>query len=195
MKIFTVRHGQTSWNPIGRLQGHVDMPLNEAGLAQAERLGTRLAGEKVDIVYSSDLARAAKTAEIINSHHNAEFVASAALRELNFGKFDGRIYDEDVAREIDYYQNARQPLPGGECIFEYADRIRGFLDEITTKHHLNVVIVGHFGTVRAAICYFLQIPVEGRDRFHIDNTAIHCFERGDDGKFHMTLENCTMHLN
>ena len=85
MKIFTVRHGQTHWNTEGRIQGHMDIPLDEAGLAQAEKLGIRLAGKKVDIVYSSDLARAAKTAEIINRHHNAEFVTTSALREASFG--------------------------------------------------------------------------------------------------------------
>ena len=194
MKIFTVRHGQTHWNTLGRIQGHTDMPLDEAGLAQAEKLGVRLAGEKVDIIYSSDLARAAKTAEIINLYHDAEFVSTPALREIGFGIYEGHFYME-VADEIKRHHNLKQPVPGGESVNDYYDRIRGFLDEITAKHHRNIIIVSHHGTIRAAICYFLQIPIEDRDRFYIDNTAIHCFERGDDGKFCMTLENDVSHLD
>ena len=194
MKIFTVRHGQTHWNTIGKMQGHTDIELDETGLDQARRLGERLAGEKVDIVYASDLARAAKTAEIINSHHNAEFVTTAALREISFGIYEGCSYPE-VSEEMNQYHSQNRPVPGGESISDYFNRIHAFLDEITAKHHRNIIIVGHYGTVRGAICYFLQIPIEERGRFHIDNTAVHCFERGDDGKFVMTLENDASHLN
>lgn len=196
MKIFTVRHGQTQWNTMGRIQGHTDIPLDEAGLSQAEKLGTRLAGEKVDIVYSSDLARAAKTAEIINSHHNAEVVTTAALREINFGIYEGRAYNE-IPYDIHRHHGLNQPVPGGEGIYDYFERISSYLDEVTAKPHGNVIIVGHFGTIRAAICHFMQIPIEDYDykKFLIGNTAVHCFERGDDGMFRMTLENDTSHLS
>ena len=193
MKIFTVRHGQTHWNTIGKMQGHTDIELDETGLDQARRLGLRLAGEKVDIIYASDLARAAKTAELINSHHNAEFVTTPALREVSFGIYEGRVYAE-VGQEMNQYHSQNLPVPGGENISDYFNRIHAFLDEIMSKGHRNIIIVGHHGTVRAAICYFLQIPVEERGRFHIDNTAVHCFERGGDGKFRMTLENDVSHL-
>ena len=194
MKIFTVRHGQTHWNTIGKMQGHTDIELDEIGLDQARRLGLRLADEKVDIIYTSDLARAAKTAEIINSHHNAEFVTTPALREIGFGIYEGRVYAE-VGQEMNQYISQNLPVPDGECIFDYFTKIHAFLDEITAKHHRNIIVVGHHGTVRAAICYFLQIPIEERGRFHIDNTAVHCFERGEDGKFWMTLENDVSHLS
>ena len=194
MKIFTVRHGRTHWNVIGRMQGHTDIELDEVGLDQATRLGTRLAGEKVGIIYSSDLLRAARTAEAINSHHNVELVTTPALRELGFGVYEGRYY-ADFAEEIDYHRSQNIPMPGGEDIFEYFNRIHAFLDEITASNHRNIIIVGHYGTVRAAICYFLQIPTQDRERFHIDNTAVHCFERGANGKFSMILENDTSHLD
>jgi len=195
MKIFTVRHGQTFWNTEGRIQGHTDIPLDEVGIAQAEKLGTRLAGEKVDIIYTSDLLRAAKTAEIINAHHNAEFVTSPALREISFGTYEGQIYEEVQDDLRHYHYSANLATPGGESITDYFSRVQSYLNEILAKQHRNIIIVGHFGTVRAAICYFMQIPIERRDEFYIGNTAVHCFERGDDGKFTMTLENDTSHLN
>jgi len=194
MKIFTVRHGQTHWNTEGRIQGHTDIELDEVGIAQAARLGTRLADEKVDIIYTSDLSRAAKTAEIINSHHNVELVTTLALRETSFGIYEGQLYEE-IYDEMRHHHNTGYPVPGGESVQDYFSRIHAFLDEMVTKHYQNIIIVGHFGTVRAAICYFLQIPPEERERFYIGNTAVHCFERGDDGKFYMILENDTSHLN
>ncbi|MCL2574539.1 MAG: histidine phosphatase family protein [Defluviitaleaceae bacterium] len=193
MKIFTVRHGQTDCNLISRIQGHTNSPLNEAGLEQAKRIGRRLSREKVDIIYTSDLIRAAKTAEEINSHHGVELVPNEALREFNFGIFEGRIYGE-VAHEIEYHYNKGLPMPNGESINENFKKIHNYLDEITAKNHQNVILVGHFGTVRAAICYFLGMSIEERHKFYIDNTAIHCFERGDDGKFRMILENDVSHL-
>jgi len=194
MKIFTVRHGQTDWNPIGRIQGHTDRPLNDVGVDQAHQLGLRLANETVDIIYTSDLQRAAKTAEAINAHHNVELIRTPELREINFGIYEGRIYSE-IAHEMNHHHSLRQPFPGGDCIFENFRKMHAYLDKIVAGLHQNIIIVGHFGTVRAAICYFLQIPTEERDRFHIDNTAVHCFERGTDGKFVMTLENDTSHLS
>jgi len=189
MKIFTVRHGQTVWNVEGRLQGHTDIPLDEVGLEQAQKIANRLAGEKIDIIYTSDLQRAAKTAETINIHHNVEVIPTARLRESSFGIYEGRILEE-VYHEIDW----NHPDGSNENVQQKFHRIHSFLEEITTKPHESIVIVGHFGSVRAAICYFLEIPMEKRRGFEIGNTAIHCFERGEDGKYRMTLENDTDHL-
>jgi len=195
MKILTVRHGRTQWNEIGRMQGKTDIPLDDVGLDQARRLGKRLAGEKVDIIYTSDLMRAAKTAEIINSHHNVELVTTPVLQEFGFGIYEGCIYDE-VAEEVYYYRSKNLPMPDGDDIFEYYDKIHRFLEEVTTRQHQNIIIVGHGGSVRAAICYFLQLPTEDRDSYmHIGNTAVHCFERTADGRFQMTLENDVSHLD
>jgi len=197
MKIFTVRHGRTHWNVLGRMQGQTDIPLDDVGIDQAQRLGLRLANEKVDIVYTSDLLRAAKTAEIINTHHNAEFVLTPALREISFGIYEGSVY-ADVAEDLSYtnYDNLEHPVPGGESIYGYFDRIQAFIhDVVTAAKHQNIILVGHYGTVRAAICYFLEVPPEDRHKFHIDNTAIHCFQRDADGKFKMILENDSSHLD
>jgi broad specificity phosphatase PhoE len=64
-ELLLVRHGETDWNAEGRLQGHTDRPLNEYGRRQAQRLADELAGEELEAIYSSDLARARETAEIV----------------------------------------------------------------------------------------------------------------------------------
>jgi len=188
MKIFTVRHGQTHWNIERRLQGSNDIPLDETGIAQAKSLGTRLAGEKVDIIYSSDLLRAAKTAEAINAHHNATIITTPMLREANFGIYEGR-YIEEIAHEINW-----DHPDGGESTESKFKRIHGFLDEVVAANHENIIIVAHHGSIKAAICYFLGLPMSERRKFDVGNTAIHCFERTSNGKFTMTLENDTSHL-
>jgi len=188
MKIFTVRHGETDWNAQRRLQGHSDIPLNEMGLQQAENLGLRLAKEKIDIIYSSDLLRAANTARAIASHHNAEVVTSSRLREKSFGIYEGRLIDE-VYEDIDW------DFPdGGEHVDAAFARIQGYLDEITASGYENIAIVGHYGSVTACICYFLKLPTCERMKFEVGNTAIHSFELDANGKWSMTLENDISHL-
>jgi len=188
MKIFTVRHGQTSWNIERRLQGHSDIPLDDTGIEQAQKIAKRLADEKIDIIYTSDLLRASKTAEAINAFHNAQIVATPKFRESSFGIYEGR-HIEEIAHEIDWSHP-----DGGESTVEKFHRIHSFLDEITAKSHENVVIVGHYGSVLAAICYFLKIEMAHRRSFEVGNTAIHCFERDLNGNYKMIIENDTSHL-
>jgi len=193
MKIFTVRHGQTTWNSEKRIQGQIDIPLDEAGIEQAHKLGKRLAGEQIEAVYTSDLLRAAQTAEIINSYVKTELVKTEALREISFGIFEGRIYPE-IADEIDRYRNANQAVPGGEHIDDFFRRVQDCISAAIAKHSGNLIFVGHHGTVRAAICFFMDTPVEDRDLYRVDNTALHCFEKVPEGYFVMTLDNDTSHL-
>jgi len=195
MKITTVRHGQTLWNHERRIQGQSDIELDDVGLSQAEKLGNRLATEKIDIIYTSNLKRAVKTAEIINNHHNAKFVTVTALREMCYGTYEGCVFD-NFQNELDYYyQNINTPMPEGESVMNVFDRIYGFLDEVVEKQYENIVIVSHYGVILTIICYLLQVPPEERERFMINNTAIHCFERKSTGKFNMTIENDISHLD
>ena len=187
MKITTVRHGETDWNVAKRIQGSVDTELNEAGIYQAKLLAERLSAEPCDIIYSSDLLRAKKTAEIINTRHNVPLITSPNLREAGFGEFEGQCISDAKVRAAfgEYMDNNVVP---------YFAKVHAYLDEILRSGHNNIFLVGHFGTVRAIICYLLQIPAENRSRYTVGNTAIHTFEKMDNGDFHMTLENDTAHL-
>lgn len=84
----------TLWNKEGRYQGQTDIPLSDEGIAQAEAVGRRLAGEPVCRMYSSDLARATMTASIIARHHNIEVKTDRRLREMYFGEWEGLTFDE-----------------------------------------------------------------------------------------------------
>ena len=188
MRITTIRHGETDWNVEKRAQGSKDIALNQTGLNQAERLAERLAKEPCDIIYSSDLLRAKKTAEIINSRHHVELITSTHLRESGFGEFEGQVLsDPKVSAKFSAFMDKRAPA--------YFTQVHRYLEEILRVGHENIFIVGHHGTVRAIICYLLKIPVEHRGVYIIGNTAIHTFEMTNDGEFAMVLENDTAHLN
>jgi len=94
IRVLVVRHGATLWNKEGRYQGQTDIPLSGEGIAQAEAVGRRLAAEPVCRVYSSDLARAKMTADIIARHHNIEVKTDRRLREMYFGEWEGLTFDE-----------------------------------------------------------------------------------------------------
>ena len=110
MRITTIRHGETDWNLERKPQGSCDIELNATGLTQAERLAARLANEPCDIIFTSDLLRARKTAEIINTRQVAELIASPKLRESSFGEFEGKsLHDPVVADAFWKFMDERAP--------------------------------------------------------------------------------------
>ena len=84
-----VRHGETAWNAEGRIQGHLDIPLNEIGLAQAAAVGTHLRAENFDAIYSSDLLRAYRTASPVVANPETDIVRDERLRERHLGVLHG----------------------------------------------------------------------------------------------------------
>jgi len=187
MRITTIRHGETNWNRERKPQGSCDIELNETGISQAKKLATRLAHEPCDIIYTSDLLRAKKTAEIINEYHGVEMVVSPQLRESSFGEFEGKsLNDPEVVTAFGKFLDERAPV--------YFAQVQNYLKEIVSCGKENIFIVGHFGTIRAIICGLLALPVEDRGLFAIGNTAIHTFKKRDDDSFAMILENDIEHL-
>jgi broad specificity phosphatase PhoE len=88
---YFLRHGQTDWNLQGRLQGHTDMPLNATGLAHARAAADMLADKSIDIIISSPMLRALKTAAIISEKIDRPIYIDSQLKERSFGAFEGQI--------------------------------------------------------------------------------------------------------
>lgn len=86
---YIVRHGETEWNTIDRIQGQLDSPLIQNGITQVEEVGKKLKDVKFDAIFSSDLLRAKRTARIINVDRKLKIATTKALRERTFGKHDG----------------------------------------------------------------------------------------------------------
>lgn len=150
-KLLLTRHGETDWNLEGRWQGHADRPLNELGRRQALELAASL--DVVDVVYSSDLARARETAEIVAGRLGLEVVLDARLRERGFGAWEGLTSAEVASRFPDGHARWRAGEgPGADDAepFEaFAERVRSFVDDVLRDHpDETVLVVAHGGTVR-----------------------------------------------
>jgi 2,3-bisphosphoglycerate-dependent phosphoglycerate mutase len=136
--LLLVRHGETDWNALGRLQGHTDRPLNEYGRRQARELAEKLAGEDIAAIYTSDLARARETAEIVGGRLGLPVVVDPDLRERNWGTWEGLTTTERDAVEFE-----------GEAPEEHRERIVRAARRIAERHDgQRVLVVTHGGSMR-----------------------------------------------
>ncbi|MCA1899194.1 MAG: alpha-ribazole phosphatase [Chloroflexi bacterium] len=179
MNLFLIRHGQTDWNLEQRFQGQSDVPLNAAGRKQAAALAERLAAETFDAVYSSDLQRAAETANIIcKSEWNSDLHPDPRLREVNFGDWEGLTYEEIKAKhpealaawEADIFKYAP---PNGETLEGLALRVQAALGELRAKHEgQRIMVVAHGGTLQTLICLALDLPPAMYWQFHLSTASL-----------------------
>lgn len=164
-RLCLIRHGQTDWNIEGRYQGQSDVPLNQAGCLQANGLAGRLQGQSFAAVYSSDLIRAKKTAEVIAASFHLPVVIDHRLREINQGEWEGQHVEAIKARYLQLWQQrAMDPAsfrpPGGETVQEVSTRVYLALDEITGIYRSGtVLIVSHGLALATAICKVNRIPI------------------------------------
>ena len=152
--IYFVRHGQTDWNKIGRIQGHTDIPLNKLGEEQALIVKEKLKDIKFDKVFSSPLKRAFKTAQII---FDGKVVADDRLKERCNGDLEGKTKDE-----IKVFPNFNDPNDtscGIESLNNFKNRVKDFIEEVFKKYkNKNVLVVTHAGVCIYARCYFEGEP-------------------------------------
>lgn len=147
--ILLARHGETDWNRDRRVQGHSDIPLNDAGRAQAEDLGKQLEDERLAAVYSSDLLRAKETAEIAAGGTGLPVLELVDLRERNFGTWEGLTDDVIRAR---FPESRTGPWGDGETIEQMSARFLAALREIAAAYPGETVLVAtHGGPIRAAL--------------------------------------------
>jgi len=152
-RLCLVRHGETEWNAARRIQGQIDIGLNETGLRQAEGAGRWLASAGIVALYSSDLKRAWTTALAIGRALGLEPQSVPEMRERRYGAFEGLTYDEAKLKHPDGYaafegRNAEYNFENGESLKEMFARVTGKLKEIAAAHTgQNVVVVLHGGVL------------------------------------------------
>ena len=150
-----VRHGETDWNAARRLQGHTDIDLNARGLAQADQMARALKkiNLQFDVLYTSDLQRAAKTALAIEQLFNTAAIRNIQLRERHLGALQGLTTDEAPIREPDLWKshlsrNTEENLRNGESIQQFSERIKRALEKIRTDHSgKTILLVSHGGAL------------------------------------------------
>lgn len=180
-----MRHGETAWNTERRLQGHIDIPLNDTGLSQAEATARSLAraGLHFSALYSSDLARARQTAAAIARAHALPPKHDPRLRERHYGHFQGLTFDEAEDRHPEHFRRfkARDPhfaLPDdGESLKTLAARVHAALEDIAREHAgETVVVVTHGGVLDIAHRLATGQPLETAREFAIPNAALNWIE-------------------
>jgi len=147
--VYLIRHGETDWNIQGRYQGQADPPLNSAGIAQSEELAALLAGEKIDLIYSSPLKRALQTAEILSRRLSVEVILDPRLVEIHQGDWQTRLRSEIEVlypKLLNDWETSPWEVspPGGESLAEVQRRVKAAMDDILEHHpRQRIAIVSH----------------------------------------------------
>lgn len=180
-RLFVVRHGETQWNVIEKQQGHLDSPLTDRGIKQAQCLAEGLLDKNIDVLYSSDLGRAMHTAEIIAKKLNLEIHKDPRLRERHLGSMQ-RLTKTQFANQ--FPQEAAQfdsgdpeyILPGGESANQRFNRSIECTEELAKREAgKRILIVAHGGVLNSFFYKALNLPLTQPCRFSLFNASISSF--------------------
>ena len=194
MRLIIVRHGESEWNRIGRYQGQHDAPLSDLGLRQAEALASRLRDEPIDVIFTSPLQRAARTAGAIARHHpDVPFEHTPALMEIHHGDWQGLLADEVIARYGAGLQEWRQhptraQMPNGESFSNILKRVLDFKERLCSEYSSrNVLISTHDVVVKILVADALGMNMDRINRIWVTNASISVIEYGDDLPYLVSL--------
>lgn len=173
-RFFLVRHGETEWNRIRRIQGSSDIPLNDTGRRQAKQVGDILANHRFDLIVSSPLSRAMETALIISKRLGMPApLPLSSLTERHYGDAEGK-----TGEELDRLFPGDTPVPGREERDEVQRRVIHALKDLAIRHpHADIVAVCHGGVIRSVVEY----AAPGQYREPITNCSIHSFRHSQQG--------------
>lgn len=204
-QILFIRHGETAWNRIKRIQGHIDIPLADTGVAQARRLAARLARETrdgvlIDAIYSSDLMRAQQTAQPAADALGLPLVLREGLRERAYGVFQGHDSTEIEARFPDAYAvwQTRDPgfePDGGESQRAFYHRVLHALEPIVAAHPGGrIACVAHGGVLDCVYRFANGIDLDAPRSYQLLNTSINVVDYAD-GRAHVVQWADVSHLS
>ncbi len=181
-ELVVIRHGETDWNRQQRFQGHLDVPLNAMGQAQAEALAARRAAEaalQADLFVSSDLQRARQTAAPLGRAWGREPQLAAALREQSFGEWEGLDGPSIRARWPAFWDRwlehrADEGAPGGETPRQFHTRVLAAVKALAEAAGpgRRVVIVTHGGVLDMLWRTAHGEPLDGLRRCEIPNAGL-----------------------
>lgn len=186
-RLCIVRHGETDWNLEKRIQGHLDIPLNATGRAQALAMAYNAAHHRFAALYSSDLGRALETARAVAEREGLEVRPLPQIRERHYGIFQGLTAAEGALRHPAAHVRylARDPdydFESGESLRDFAHRVREGLDWMS-RHHpgQTVCAVCHGGVLDVLYRQATGRPLETPRDFTIPNCALNWFHHDEQG--------------
>ncbi len=179
-RLLAIRHGETAWNVDTRIQGHLDIPLNETGLQQARWLAQSLAErDAVQAIYASDLARAHVTAQTIAQAMGLTVSLHPGLRERAFGDFQGRTFAEIEAELPQEALHWRQRSPewtppgAGESLLALRERVLATVEALASRHvGEQIVLVAHGGVMDVLYRAATRLDLQAPRTWSLPNTAV-----------------------
>nr|MBP9719329.1 histidine phosphatase family protein [Candidatus Levybacteria bacterium] len=172
---YIVRHGETEWNTKHFVQGHMDSPLTPRGLEQGTILGQKLKHIQFDHVYSSDLLRAKKTAELISAEKNLAIKTTEALREQSYGQYEGKpraellnaFKDWEALTENEKFTQKVADIESDEAT---ATRLITFLREIAVTYPKKTMLIVSHGKIMKTFLIHLGFTTYKENLF-IENSG------------------------
>ncbi|MDW5445107.1 histidine phosphatase family protein [Polaromonas sp. SM01] len=177
-RVLAIRHGETTWNVDTRIQGQLDVGLNDTGRWQAGRLGQALAEEPIAAIYASDLGRAYDTALSISRTTGVAVRAEEGLRERHFGEFQGKTFAEIEAVLPEQAMRWRTRDPdfapaGGESLLQLRERVVSTAEKLAARHLGElIVLVGHGGVMDVLYRAATRLELQAARTWALGNAAI-----------------------
>ncbi|MET0334434.1 MAG: histidine phosphatase family protein [Rhizobacter sp.] len=178
-RVIAIRHGETAWNVDTRIQGQLDIPLNDTGRWQAERLGAALADEGLEAIYSSDLLRAHETAQAVGRATGLVVHSDVGLRERGFGSFQGHTYAEITERWPEASERWRRreidfsPGENGESLRVFYDRCIGTAERLAAAHPgQTIALVAHGGVMDCLYRAASRLDLQAARSWTLGNASI-----------------------
>ena len=173
MKIYSTRHGQTSYNKQEIVLGTTDIELDETGEKQALELADRIADMNcIDIIIASPMKRAQRTARAVAERCGLEIVTEERLREWDYGYYEGKSRFTEGFAENKTEVGVRMGK-SGESLMQLAHRVYSALDDIIKNYSgRNVLIVSHGGVCRVIETYFNDMTTEQFSNWFMDNCGL-----------------------
>lgn len=177
-KVCVIRHGETDWNAERRIQGQIDIPLNETGHAQALAMTYNSTHFNFSAIYTSDLTRTIQTAEGISVREELPIIQKKELRERHYGIFQGVTKDEAPEKHPNIYplyaaRDLHYDFEHGESLIDFSTRVLGIFDWLV-RHHENeqIAVVSHAGVLDIMYRHATDRPLDTERDFHIPNSAL-----------------------
>ncbi|ASF40334.1 histidine phosphatase family protein [Halobacillus halophilus] len=187
-KIGLIRHGSTPWNKEKRAQGKSDIPLNQEGISDAEKLAERLHTEEWEVLYTSPLKRAAQTAQIISNRLGLEISYDIRLQEVDGGLIEGTTEEERIEKWGSGWRELDLGIEKKERIKE---RGMSVINELVKKNTgKNILVVSHGALISHLVSELDPVKIR---KEHMKNTSITEVTL-EQGQWSCELFNCTKHL-
>jgi broad specificity phosphatase PhoE len=197
LRLTLVRHGETVWNQLKKIQGITDVELSKLGMEQARKLSLSLQNERFDRIVSSPLKRAYDTAQAIAVHHQLPITVDNDLQELNAGELEGLTFTDLQLRYAEFLgkwmsDHASVTMPQGESLKEVQDRVWPVIERITAMSE-NVLVVSHSFVIITILCKVRNLSLSHSKEMRVGVASKTCLEI-ENGTIEVAVFNDTDHL-